>query len=162
MQLRQAAETGDGAAAQIAEELAAVERDEQAERRCSSAIDLEVEAVGSAVRQSTAQREALRHAVNEADVALARGVSAFARANVRRRKQALRSGRCRDRIAALGRRHERIEAQLAQQQGLLAQLALERKQIDLAPVESSLQAQLAVARRQSRRWPRRAITRSHR
>ncbi len=47
------------------------------------------------------------------------------------------------RIVELNRRREGIEAQIAQQQALVAQVADERRQIDWSPVEASLQAQLA-------------------
>src|SRR5207253_2450689 len=46
--------------------------------------------------------------------------------------------------AELERRREGIEAQIAQQDALSAQLANERRQIDWTPSEDSLQSQLAL------------------
>ncbi len=143
MQLRQAAETAQRRRAQIAEELATLVRDDASEREALSAIDHEVEASKRQLADATERREAARHARNEADVALTEGRERARLAERAAQEAGFAERSCRDRIAELGRRREGIEAQLAQQQALVAQVADERRQIDWSPIEASLQAQLA-------------------
>jgi chromosome segregation protein len=144
LQLTQAAETAERRRTQIGEEIAAISQEAETERETLAAIDAEVAASRDRLGNEMEQREATRHVGNEAETALARGRER-ARATERAAQEAgfaERSGH--DRIAELARRRESIEAQIAQQQSLLTQLAAERQQIDWAPVEQSLQAQLVL------------------
>jgi len=144
MQLRQAAETAQRRRAQIAEELAVLVRDDAGERESLAAIDVEVDSSRRELAEATQRRENARHARNESEVTLAKGRERSRVAERAAQEAGFAERSCRDRIAELLRRREGIEAQIAQQQALVAQVADERRQIDWSPVEVSLHAQLAT------------------
>ena len=144
LQLKQTEETAERRRMQIAEEIATLSRDAESERETLAAIDASVTASRDLLGNEMERREAARHVGNDAEAALACGRER-ARGTERAAQEAgfaERTGR--DRIAELLRRRESIEAQVSQQQSLLAQLAAERRQIDWTPIEQSLQAQLAA------------------
>jgi len=144
MQLKQAAEAAAQRRAQIADELAGVARDEQAERETLAAIDVEVDANRARMASQMAQRETLRHSSNETEVALARGRER-ARMTERAAQEAGFAERsAQERIGELSRRREGLQSQMAQQEALLLALESERQQIDWAPIEQALQAQLTT------------------
>ena len=91
-----------------------------------------------------AQRDGTRHAVNEVEVALARGRERVRAAERAAQEAGFAERSSRDRLAELARRRETLEAQLGQQQGLLSQVAAEREGIDWTPVDSALQTQLTA------------------
>ena len=143
MQLRQASETAQRRRAQIADELAALVRDEASERESLAATDVEVNVSRRQLAEATQQQENSRHARDEAEAALATGREQARLAERAAQEAGFAERSCRERIAELNRRYEGIESQIAQQQALVAQVADERRQIDWSPVEASLQAQLA-------------------
>ena len=142
LQLRQQAEAAARRRAQIGDELASVGAEESTEQSRIVAFDDELAAARQQLARHSSEREGLRHARNEAEVAQARG-----RERMRDTERALQETgfaerSCRERLAELGRRREALGAQIAQQEVLLAQVVAERQQIDWAPVEQALQAQL--------------------
>ena len=96
----------------------------------------------SRFHDETARREAARHARNEADVELARARERLRAAERAAQEAGFAERSCRERLVEISRRRESLAAQLAQQQGLLAQRASERQSIDWSPVEEALQRQL--------------------
>jgi chromosome segregation protein len=144
MQLRQAAETAERRRSQIADELAALVRDESAERESLAAIDVEVAGSRQQLAEATQRHQSSLAARNDAELALARGRERTRAAERAAQEAGFAERSCRDRIAELSRRREGIEAQVAQQQALVAQVADERRQIDWTPIEASLQAQLVT------------------
>jgi chromosome segregation protein len=144
VQLRQSAEAALQRRAQIAQETADVAAQEAGERKQLDAIIAEIADLQSRVHDEITLREAARHALNEAEVALAQG-----RERVREAERAAqeagfaeRSGR--DRLAELERRREALTAQAVQQKSLLAQFTTEQAAIDWTPVEEALQRQLGL------------------
>ncbi len=144
LQMRQAAEVAEKRRAQIAEELAGIAADENAERERSRALGGELADAQSALHDEMAQREAARDARNEAEVAQARAREHARNAERTAQEAAFAERSCRDRLAELDHRRESLVAQVAQQQGLLSQLGTERAAIDWTPVEEALQRQLAA------------------
>jgi chromosome segregation protein len=144
LQLRQAAENAERRRAQIADELAALAGEETAERETLAVIDTEIAAGRKRRESELAQRDSAHRASTEADAALARGRERVRAAERAAQEAGFAERSCQERLAELARRREALEAQIAQQQGLLAQLASERKGIDWTPVEAALQTQLAV------------------
>ncbi len=144
MQLKQATEAAERRRAQIAEELAALTVEETAEREALAAIDEDLRAEHVRLDAEMAQRDSARHTVNEVEVALARGRERVRAAERAAQEAGFAERSCRERLAELARRREALEAQLAQQQGLLTRVAAEREGIDWTPVESALQTQLTV------------------
>jgi chromosome segregation protein len=142
LQLRQAAEAAERRQAQIADELAALALEEQAEHDAIAAIDAEVADKRRRLGEQSAARERAGHARNEAEVALARGRERSRAAERTAQEAGFAERSSRERIAELVRRRDGIAAQVAQQEAMLAQLATERQQIDWTPLEQSLQAQL--------------------
>ena len=144
VQLRQAAETAAQRRAQIAQEgddLAAQHAQGSAEH---AAIAAEIADRQSQLHDQLAKREGARHARNEAEVALARSRERLRAAQRAAQEASFAERSCRDRLADIARRRESLAAQVAQQQGLLAQLTSERQSIDWTPVEEALQRQLAA------------------
>jgi chromosome segregation protein len=144
LQLKQAAEAAEHRRAQISDERETLAREEAEEQQTLAAIDADLAAARESLNEAMTRREVLRHAVNESEVALARGRERVRTSERATQEAGFAERSARDRLAELARRHEALDAQLAQQQGLLAQLATERKGIDWTPVESALQTQLAV------------------
>jgi chromosome segregation protein len=144
MQLRQAAEAAEKRRAQIADELAGIAADENAEQVRSRALAGELADVQSALHDEVAKRETARHARNEAEVAQARAREHARNAERTSQEAAFAERSCRDRLAELDHRRESLAAQVVQQQGLLSQLGTERAAIDWTPVEEALQRQLAA------------------
>jgi chromosome segregation protein len=144
MQLKQATEAAERRRAQIAEELAALAKEIGAERDVLAAIDEGLRVGRERLSEEMKQRDSARHVVNEAEVALARGRERVRAAERAAQEAGFAERSCRERLAELARRREMLEAQLAQQQGLLTQVAAEREGIDWTPVESALQTQLTA------------------
>jgi chromosome segregation protein len=144
MQLKQAAEVAERRRVQIADELAALGREETAEREALAAIDEGLRAGRVRLDADMTQRDSARDAVNEVEVALARGRERVRSAERAAQEAGFAERSCRERLAELARRRETLEAQLAQQQGLLTRVATEREGIDWTPVESALQTQLTA------------------
>jgi chromosome segregation protein len=144
MQLQQAAEAAERRRAQIAEELATLATEEAAETQALAAIDDGLRAGRERLAAELAQRDSTRHAVNEVEVALARGRERVRSAERAAQEAGFAERSSRDRLAELARRRETLAAQLGQQQGLLSQVAAERDGIDWTPVESALQMQLTA------------------
>ena len=144
LQLRQAAEAAEKRRAQIDEELAGIAADENAEQERVRALGTELADVQSALHDEIARRDAAKHATNEAEVAQARARERARTAERTAQEAAFAERSCRDRLAELEHRRESLAAQVAQQQGLLAQLGTERAAIDWTPVEEALQRQLAT------------------
>ena len=143
LQLKQAAEAAAARRMQIEREEEEVAAQEQQERAQQDSLQAEIADLQSRLHDEMARRESLRHARNEAEVALAR-----ARERVRAAERAAQEAEfatrsCRERQAELARRGESLGAQTAQQKDLLAQLTSERQSIDWTPVEEALQRQLA-------------------
>ena len=144
LQLKQTAEAAERRRVQIADELAQVAQDADPERVTLAGIDGEIRSASERLATEMAQRETSRHAHNEAEVALARGRE-LVRTMERAAQEANFAERsCRDRLAELARRRESIEAQIAQQDALLAKASAERQEIDWTPVEQALQEQLGA------------------
>jgi chromosome segregation protein len=144
LQLKQAAETAAHRRAQIADELAALAREEVAERETLAAIDTEINASRETLRGEVAKRDDARHALSEVEAELARGRESVRAAERTAQEAGFAERSCQERLAELARRREALGSQIAQQQDLLAQLAGERKEIDWTPVEAALQTQLAA------------------
>ena len=144
LQLRQAAESAERRRAQISEELVTLTHDENAEREVAATLDAAIAACRQGLDTEMARRDAARHAGNATEVALARGREAVRVAERAAQEAGFAERSCRERLTDLARRRATLEAQIAQQQGLLAQLATEREGIDWTPVETALQAQLTT------------------
>jgi chromosome segregation protein len=144
LQLRQAAEAAAQRRAQIAGELADVAAQDVVEEEQARMLAAELADAQLRFHDETARRDGARHARNEAEVALARGRERVRAAERTAQEAAFAERSCRDRMAELERRREGLTAQVAQQQGLLAQLTSERQAIDWTPVEEALQRQLAA------------------
>jgi chromosome segregation protein len=142
--LKQAAEAAEKRRTQIAEERAALAAEEAQEQAVLAAIDTELAASRGTHQEALAARDTLRHQVNEAEVALARGREHARLAERTAQEAGFAERSCRDRLAELDRRREAIDAQRQQLEGLQAQTDREHKGIDWSPVETSLQAQLGV------------------
>jgi chromosome segregation protein len=144
LQLRQTAEAAEKRRAAIADELAALAGEEATEREATAAIDAVIASERKRLADAARLREVAQDAHNRADVALTR-VREDVRAAERTTQEAGFTERsCRERLVEFARRREGLETQVAQQQALLGQLSAERVQMDWAPVEASLQAQLAI------------------
>ena len=144
VQLRQAAETAAQRRAQIVQEgedLGGQHAQGSAEH---AALAGEIADRQSQLHDQLAKREAARHARNESEVALARSREQLRAAERAAQEASFAERSCRDRLADIARRRESLVAQVAQQQGLLAQLTSERQSIDWTPVEEALQRQLAA------------------
>jgi chromosome segregation protein len=96
------------------------------------------------VHDLAAEQDAARQVRDEAEAALARGRERVRLAERATQEAGFAERSARDRLAELARRDEGLVAQVAQQQGLLAQLTSERQAIDWTPVEEALQRQLAL------------------
>ena len=144
LQLRQAAEAAERRHAQIAEELATLTREETVECEAAATLDAAMAASRQALAAEMATRDTARHAGNESEVAMARGRERVRVAERAAQEAGFAERSCRERLADLARRRATLEAQIAQQQGLLAQVATEREGIDWTPVETALQAQLTT------------------
>ncbi|HSV19778.1 MAG TPA: chromosome segregation protein SMC [Casimicrobiaceae bacterium] len=143
LQLKQAAEAAAARRAQIAREEEELAAQEQTERAQLARIGAEMADLQSGMHDQIARREALRHARNEAEVALARARERVRAAERAAQEAGFAERSRRDRLAELERRAEALAAQMLQQRDLLAQLTSERQSIDWTPVEEALQRQLA-------------------
>ena len=160
LQLKQAAEAAQARRAQIdagdrrdrRRRIAEAQAQGDAHRRARSPT------CRSALHDELAEREAARHARNEAEVAFARGRERVRVAERAAQEADFAERSCRERMAELERRRERLAAQARRSSAaLLAQLTSERAAIDWTPVEAGAAA--AAGRRAatpSRRSPRRA------
>ncbi len=144
MQLKQAAEAAARRRAQLTQELGDLTAQEAVERDAATTLQAELADMQSKHHDEHALGEAQRHARNEAEVGLARGRERVRTAERAAQEAAFAERSCRERLAELDRRREALVAQVAQQQGLLAQLTSERQAIDWTPVEEALQRQLAA------------------
>jgi len=144
LQLKQAAEAAERRRAQIALETGEIDRDHAIEQEARTGIEGAIADLQSRQHDILAQQDAARHVRNEAEVALARGRERIRQAERAVQEAGFAERSARDRLAELARREESLVAQVAQQQGLLAQLTSERQAIDWTPVEESLQRQLAA------------------
>ncbi len=144
MQLKQAAEAAERRRVQIADEMAVLSQEEQAEREALTAIEEGLRTGRERLATEMTQRDSARHTVNEAEVALARGRERVRSAERAAQEAGFAERTCRERLAELARRRETLEAQLGQQQSLLTRVAAERDGIDWTPVEASLQTQLTA------------------
>ncbi len=143
-QLKQSAEAAERRRAQITEERESLAREDAAEQASLAAIDADLAAARGRLGEAMAGRDALRHTLNEREVALTRGRERVRVAERTAQEAGFAERSARERLAEYARRRETLDAQLAQQEGLLAQLAAERKGIDWTPVEAALQAELGV------------------
>jgi chromosome segregation protein len=144
VQLRQAAEAAARRRAQIAQESEDLATQHAQGSDEHATIVREIADRQSQLHDQMARREAARHARNEAEVALARSREQLRVAERAAQEANFAERSCRERLAELGRRRESLAAQMAQQQGLLAQLTSERQSIDWTPVEAALQRQLGL------------------
>jgi chromosome segregation protein len=144
VQLTQAAEAAERRRAQIAQEnddLAGQHAQGSDDHR---AIAVEIADLQSRMHDEMAQRDRLRHARNETEVALARGREAVRAAERAAQEASFAERSCRDRLSDIARRRDGLGTQVAQQHALLGQLTSERASIDWTPVEEALQRQLAA------------------
>ncbi|HSN32169.1 MAG TPA: chromosome segregation protein SMC, partial [Ideonella sp.] len=127
LQLRQEAEAAAQRRVQIGQEAddLAIQHAQASEQH--AAIAAEIADMQSRFHDETARRETARHARNEADVALARARERLRSAERAAQEAGFAERSCRDRLAEISRRRESLAAQVAQQQGLLAQLSTERQ-----------------------------------
>ena len=123
---------------------ASLAHEEATEREALAAVDAGLRTGRERLGAELASRDSARHVVNEAEVALARGRERVRVAERAAQEAGFEERSSRDRLAELARRRESLEAQLAQQQGLLTRVAAEREGIDWTPVEAALQGQLTV------------------
>ncbi|HSQ81964.1 MAG TPA: chromosome segregation protein SMC, partial [Casimicrobiaceae bacterium] len=142
VQLRQEAEAAARRRVQIGQEADDLAAQHAQASEQHAAIAAEIADMQSRFHDETARREAARHARNEADVALARARERLRAAERAAQEAGFAERSCRDRLAEISRRRDSLAAQVAQQQGLLAQLSSERQSIDWSPVEEALQRQL--------------------
>jgi chromosome segregation protein len=144
LQLQQTAEAAAKRRAGIADELAALAAEEAVEHEAQAAIEqliAQTREQGAAAGRERAAAELARDQVE--------GTQAQARERVHAAERSTQEAgfserSCRERIAEFARRRAGLEAQVVQQQELAGQLSAERAQIDWAPVEAALQAQLAA------------------
>ena len=144
VQLRQAAEAAAHRRSQITQESDDLGTQHAQGSDEHAAIVREIADRQSQLHDQMGKREAARHARNEAEVALARSREQLRRAERAAQEAGFAERSCRDRLADIARRHESLDAQIAQQQTLLAQLTSERQSIDWTPVEEALQRQLTA------------------
>ncbi len=142
VQLRQEAEAAAQRRVQIGQEADDLATQHAQATEQHREIAAEIADTQSRFHDETARREAARHARNEADVALVRAREGLRAAERTAQEAGFAERSCRDRLAEISRRRESLAAQVAQQQGLLAQLSSERQSIDWSPVEEALQRQL--------------------
>jgi chromosome segregation protein len=144
MQLKQAAEVAAARRAQIVQEQEELAAEESVERQQAQAIGAEIADAQSRLHDETAKRELARQSRNDVDAAVARGRERVRIAERVAQEAAFAERSGRERLAEMDRRREALNAQVDQQQGLLAQLGSERAAIDWTPVEEALQRQLAA------------------
>jgi len=144
LQLRQAAEAAERRRAQIAQETSDLDVQLGTEQEARTAQDAAIADLQSRVHDLAAEQDAARHVRNEAEVALARGRERLRLAERATQEAGFAERSARDRLAELARREEGLATQVAQQQGLLAQLTSEKQAIDWTPVEEALQRQLTT------------------
>ncbi|MEP6942084.1 MAG: chromosome segregation protein SMC [Betaproteobacteria bacterium] len=144
VQLRQASEAAERRHAQISEELRTLTDEHAQEHEALAAIDAGVASGRARIDAAMGERDASRHAVNEAEVARERGRERIRVAERASQEAGFAERSSRERLAEFARRRETLDEQLAQQHGLLAQCTAEREGIDWTPVEAALQTQLAT------------------
>ena len=143
-QLQQTAEAAEKRRAGIAEELSALAEEAALEREAQAAIDALIADARARLAAATRERAAAEHARDQAQESLEEARERLHAAERATQEAGFSERSCRERLAELARRREGLEAQVVQQQALAGQLSVERAQIDWAPVESALQAQLAA------------------
>ena len=144
MQLKQAAEVAAARRAQIMQEQGELTAQETVERQQAQALGDELADAQSRLHDELAKRELARQTRNDVDEAMARGRERVRVAERLAQEAAFAERSWRERLAEMERRREALTAQIAQQQGLLAQLGSERAAIDWTPVDDALQRQLAA------------------
>jgi chromosome segregation protein len=144
LQLQQAAEAAEKRRAGIADELAALAAEAAVEHEAQAAIDALIALSRERLAADARARAAAELARDQADSALSQARDRLHAAERGTQEAGFRDRSCRERIAEFARRREGLEAQVVQQQALSGQLSAERAQIDWAPVEAALQAQLAA------------------
>ena len=142
VQLRQAAEAAERRRSQIAQESDDLASQHAQGTEHHATIVREIADLQSRLHDEIAQRDALRHVRNEAEVALARVREQLRTAERAAQEANFAERSCRDRLSEIARRREGLGTQVAQQQALLGQLTSERASIDWSPVEEALQRQL--------------------
>ncbi len=144
MQLKQAAEAAEKRRAQLMQERADLDSQQQAEHAQHGVIGAQIADLQSRLHDELAKREAGGHTRDEAELALARGRERVRTAERASQEAGFAERSARDRLADLERRRETLSAQGVQQRSLLAQVTSERQSIDWTPVEEALQRQLAT------------------
>jgi chromosome segregation protein len=144
MQLRQAAETAQQRLQQIERELGEITQSHAQEKAGQAALETAKAELQERRRALLAQREARRGERDEAEVKLAKGRETLRAAERAAQEARFAERASRDRLADL---QHRIEAQSQQQARLAAQVAKlegDAGTVDLAPIDTALQAQLQV------------------
>jgi len=144
LELKQRAEAAEKRRAGIADELSALALEDETERQALAGIESAMATERGRLGTEARAREAAEAARGEADAALARARERGRNAERATQEAGFAERSCRERIAEFARRREDLQAQVAQQQALVGQLSVERKQIDWSPVEAALQAQLSA------------------
>jgi len=144
VQLKQTAEAAERRRAQITQELADLATQEAAEQQRSRAVAAELADAQSRLHDEIGKREMALNARDESDGGLARGRERVRIAERGAQEAAFAERSCCERLAEMERRREALVAQVALQEGLLAQLGSERAAIDWTPVEEALQRQLTA------------------
>ena len=144
MQLTQAAEAAAARRAQITQELSELTAQDNSEQQQARTLGAELADAQSRLHDELARREAMRNVRSDVEGTMASGRERLRLAERRAQESAFAERSCRERLAELERRRVALIAQVAQQQGLLAQLGSERAAIDWTPVEEALQRQLVA------------------
>ncbi|HEV2979521.1 MAG TPA: chromosome segregation protein SMC [Casimicrobiaceae bacterium] len=143
-QLQQTAEAAEKRRTSIADELAALAAETALEREAQAAIEASITHARARLAAAARARAAAEQARDQADAALERARERLHAAERATQEAGFSERSCRERLSELARRREGLEAQVVQQQALVGELSAERAQIDWAPVEAALQAQLAA------------------
>jgi len=144
VELRQTAEAAEKRRGAIGEELAALAAEESSEREGQSAIEAGIAAERDRLGAESRARDEAIHAREDAESALDAARERLRAAELVAQEARFAERACVDKLEEYARRREALDAQVTQQQTLLGALTAQRGETDLAPVESALQAQLAV------------------
>ena len=143
-QLRQTAEAADRRRAAISGEIAAIAAEEALERESRSTIDAGIAAERARLAEEGRARDQAVEAQERAEAAREAARERVRGAERASQEASFAERSCRERLDEYARRREALQGQVTQQRSLLAQLTAQREQTDWAPVEASLQSQLAV------------------
>ncbi|HET9763689.1 MAG TPA: chromosome segregation protein SMC, partial [Casimicrobiaceae bacterium] len=144
LELKQRAEAAEKRRAGIAEELSAVSVEDRTERGTLAGIESEMTAARGRLAAEARTRDAAVRGREAADAALAQARERGRNAERATQEAGFAERSCRERLAEFARRRDDLRTQVEQQQALIGQLSVERKQIDWSPVEAALQEQLAA------------------